>query len=177
MVAGALAAVGAAKHVVAEQRFKCKRGLAVPRSYVKRARAMRAPAFCLDVFSATLIELGVSFDSYFRLPRHLFDALVERIAPFLRRNENQANRACGHLLTPVHRVAVALRWMAGAQWQDIVIGLRPVSKNEIFTSVWMVVDAINTKYAGEWSYPTPGPTANRAERRQAVEFYAKLETR
>lgn len=171
----------AASAVVASLR---KRGMAdapgAARSYVKRARNDRAGDFDLDAMARLLERLGVGFESYFRLPRHLFNEILNDIRPALeqtRPTPRMGVNATGHCITPEHRLAVALRFFAGAQWQDIVVGLRPVSRAEVYDSVWMVVDAVNNAYAGKWDYPRPAEGAPAMEWSAANEFYSKLAIR
>ena len=122
---------------------------------MSRGRTTRPSPFCLERFKETLVALDVPFESYFRLPQETMAGLIERVSPRLRQDTAQAHRTAGHPITPAHRVAIALRWMAGAQWQDILIALQPVSRGEMYKPGWLVVDAINCEYSGEWSYPTP----------------------
>ena len=174
--APAAAAVAAATAVAAKRGQK--RAAARATHYHKRVRADRPSPFDLDEFAALLTHLGVGFEGYFRLPRGLFDKVLDDIRPrLLTAHPEQGGRACGHAITPEHRLAVALRFFAGALWQDIVVGLRPVSKAEVFKSVWLVVDAVNNEYAGKWGYPQPGADAPRHELEAAATKYSYLEAR
>ena len=174
----AATAAGAAVGVAAAlaQRGSKKEGRKRPYKMSGARNVLPAP-FSLDTFAATLVQLNVPFESYFRLPRPLMEGLIERLSPHLRSDKRQAERTAGHCITPEQRVAIALRWMAGAQWQDIVIGLAPVCLGEVYKSVWVVVDAINCEHASAWSCPTPGPNASEGEKRAAGESCIKLETR
>lgn len=80
--AAATAAAAVASAVAAVARRK-RRGysLQAVRNYTKRARAARPKPFDLDVFAAALAHLGIRFESYFRLPRHLFDSVLDDIRP------------------------------------------------------------------------------------------------
>lgn len=175
-LAGA-AAVAVATSVIATL-VKHKQQRQRTRKYtMSRGRTFRPSPFCLERFKETLVALDVPFESYFRLPQEAMESLIERVSPHLRQDTSQAHRTAGHSITPTHRVAIALRWMAGAQWQDILIALQPVSRGEMYKSVWLVVDAINCEYCGEWSYPTPVPGAPAAEMIAATQFWSKLELR
>ena len=146
--------------------------------HVQNARATRRGDFDLNAFAGILSNLGMPFESYFRLPRGLFDDLVARLRPHPTTNPDSTSRnSCGHVITPEQRVAVALRWMAGAQWQDVVIGMQPISRASAYASLWLVVDAINVEYAGKWDYPRPKPGASKEEWAEANVMYAKREQR
>ena len=148
------------------------------RKYTARVRKERPPPFDLDKFEVLLIHLNVGFESYFRLPRPLFDQVLADVRhSLLKAAPEQGLRSNGHIITPEHRLAVALRFFAGAQWQDIVVAMQPICKAEVYTSVWLVVDAINNEYAGKWDYPRPGKDASPGEMAEAVEFYSMLEAR
>lgn len=147
------------------------------RCYNSVMRAARPAPFCLDTLATTLQRSGISFESYFRLSRPLLTTLIERLSPYLQIDKDQGFRSTGHAITPAQRVVVALRWMAGALWQDISIILAPISRKEIYKSIWMVVDAINSEFKGEWAYPTPGPSTGRDEKMTALNMYSKLEMR
>jgi len=148
------------------------------RKYTPRVRKERPLPFDLDRFEALLIHLNVGFESYFRLPRPLFDGVLADIQhSLLRAAPHQGVNSNGHSMTPEHRLAVALRFFAGAQWQDVVVAMQPICKAEVYTSVWLVVDAINNEYAGKWDYPRPGKDAGPGEMAEATEFYSMLEAR
>ena len=174
--AAAAVAAAVAASALARERKRKRRAASGRAPYHKRVRADRPGPFDLDVFAAMLDHLGVGFESYFRLPRGLFNEVLGDIRPRLRTaHPEQAAKSCGHAITPEHRLAVALRFFAGAMWQDIVVDLRPMSKAEVFNSVWLVVDAVNDEYAGKWDYPRPGAGAPHHELAAAATFYSYLE--
>lgn len=144
--------------------------------YVKRVRNDRRGPFDLTDFHELLNHLGISFECYFRITREIFDDILEDIRPHLERdNPQQGVNASGHNITAEHRFAVAFRFFAGALWQDIVVGMQPISKAEVYMSVWLVVNAINNEYVGRWDYPRPEKNAPVAEWTNAMEFYNKIE--
>ena len=174
----AAAAVAAAVAAVVETRRRKARSPLAVRSYAKRVRAARPAAFELKEFEELLAHLGISFESYFRLPRALFGQVLADIRPRLAStNSVKGLNSCGHAITPEHRLAIALRFFAGALWQDIVVSMRPVCKTQVFQSVWLAVDAINNEYAGKWDYPRPAQGAPADEWEKATAFYSMLESR
>lgn len=65
------------------------------------------------------LEPGL-FQRMFRVDRPTFDEIVGRITPFLRqRNERKACNSSGSAITVRTRVAVTLRWLAGASYLDL----------------------------------------------------------
>lgn len=145
------------------------------RLYRMHGRKQRYIEFDLDQFSVELENAGVPFKIYFRLTRELMDELIERLTPHLRVHETKAWNCSGHCITPAHRVAAALRFMAGGQWQDICLTLRPISKAEVYKSLRLVIDAIRREYHENCSYPMPDEDSSAEEINEAHEFYAKRE--
>ena len=92
--ASASAAVAVAVAAIVAATADRKRRHHTVRSYVKRVRADRPPKFQLDEFAAMLVQLGLGFESYFRLPRNLFDEVLSDIYPrLIRAHPEQAVRA------------------------------------------------------------------------------------
>jgi hypothetical protein len=142
--------VGAAAAVVRKRKADRQSGGGArkkKRTYSPGVRTERLPPFDLDKFEALLIHLNVGFESYFRLPRRLFDAVLADVRhSLLRAAPEQGVRSSGHNIVPEHRLAVALRFFAGAQWQDIVVAMQPICKTEVYD--WWTRSTTSTPASG-----------------------------
>jgi hypothetical protein len=87
------------------------------------------------------------FRRTYRVSHKLFCKILDDLRPELETlDERQArNSSVGPIAAEV-RLAVALRWLAGGNVNDIH-RLHHVSKPEMYKSLWRVVDAVNAKYS------------------------------
>lgn len=61
----------------------------------------------------------VEFRDMFRMYRLPFDALMERIRPFMQKSdEKQSIRGCGGVVTLEMKLCMTLRWLAG--WRKVL---------------------------------------------------------
>ncbi|KAJ1457800.1 hypothetical protein M885DRAFT_514888, partial [Pelagophyceae sp. CCMP2097] len=91
------------------------------------------------------------FRTTYRVSHKLFCKILEDLRPELETlDERQARNAPTGAIAAEVRLAVALRWLAGGNVNDIY-RLHHISKSEMYKSLWRVVDAINAKYT--FSFP------------------------
>ncbi|CAB1105047.1 unnamed protein product [Ectocarpus sp. CCAP 1310/34] len=110
------------------------------------------------------------FRRMYRMDEGCFDKLADLLRPILERNDFYARKRTRHGAVPVkHRLAVALRILAGASYMDVAV-LFGIAKETVFHVLWEVVDAINnTPEVGPFFFPQ---TVEECAR-QAKEWEAK----
>jgi hypothetical protein len=113
---------------------------------VKRTR--RDPVVIFD-------EMGViGFRRAYRMHRRTFIDLFEKVEPFMRADDNKRKRGAtpNGPITKLCRFSMAIRFFAGGDRYDIgpVFG---VSSNEVYRSVWRVVDAIHKNSSFDIEFP------------------------
>lgn len=135
----------------------------------------RVGQFDEDAFWAAEKRYG-TFRQTYRLSPSLFCEVHDRIRLRLATDDvAQAERGCGHAISSMQRFVVALRFLAGGSVHDIRRAYGPISEAEIYRSVWMVVAALNTEYAGQWGIPVPKGEPGTPEYRDAIEQLQRLE--
>ena len=94
------------------------------------------------------LEPGL-FQRMFRVDRPTFDEIVSRITPFLRqRNERKACNSSGCSIPVITRVAVTLRWLAGASYLDLCFAWG-VSSSTFFSKrgvLWPTISAMDKAF-------------------------------
>ena len=94
------------------------------------------------------LEPGL-FQRMFRVDRPTFDEIVSRITPFLRqRNERKACNSSGCSIPVITRVAVPLRWLAGASYLDLCFAWG-VSSSTFFSKggvPWPTISAMDKAF-------------------------------
>jgi hypothetical protein len=93
------------------------------------------------------------FKKAYRLSREAFQGVLEGIRAVLTTGDQlQAARSSSGPVAPEVRLAVTLRWLAGGSFHDIH-RLHKISKEEMFNSIWKVVDAVNNHEPWKFSFP------------------------
>jgi hypothetical protein len=82
------------------------------------------------------------FKRMFRLDRATFYSLLTLIRPKLESDQLQAERSSGSPVVPVIKLAIALRYLAGGSYLDLVFAFC-VSHKHVMPYVWQVVTAID----------------------------------
>lgn len=94
------------------------------------------------------------FQQYYRLPKAVFDALLERLRPRIERDAMKQENVSGEAFGPELMLAMTLRWLAGGMWQDIVWvfgrdNCPACSKSCFYKAAWRVIDALLAEYYDE----------------------------
>ena len=98
------------------------------------------------------VEEG-TFHRMYRMDAAAFDVLVDRLRPWLQVNEVKAENAVEAGAVCIEsRVAMALRYLAGALYLD-VFTYHGCSRPVFYVSLWMVIDAINDCRDFEVKFP------------------------
>lgn len=92
------------------------------------------------------------------------EALHDRIGKHLTTQApSEGERSCGHSITSMQRLCVALRYMAGGAHQDIGRVLQPISPQSIYESVDLVAGAANHELKDDWAFPALDDTSKLQE--------------
>ena len=103
------------------------------------------------------------FSSGFRMPRFLFEQLLDKIVPVLanqtvRKRKLPRNREdYDRLLDPYVALAFTLRWLAGAQRWDLAY-MFDVAKTTLHVWTWRVIEAIIYVLRDNIEFPTDEPS-------------------
>ena len=110
-----------------------------------------------------------------RLDRASFNHLHGRIKSSIRtKNREQAKRsrsASGPVASEV-RLAVTLRYLAGGMVDDLAL-IYHISKNEVYSSLWSTIDAINTHPDFDIKFPLDDADALREIEREFAEAHRR----
>ena len=106
-----------------------------------------------DIFN----ELGPYYvRRAYRMTSSDFWALLSIVEPYIvvpkSPRKKHKNGAKNGLITPEIRLSSALRYFAGGRPEDIAL-VHGISHTEVFNSVWMIVDAVNTAPELAFSFP------------------------
>ena len=96
------------------------------------------------------------FTRMFRLNRVAFDDLLTKITDLMpEKDEKKAIASSGSVITNKTRLAITLRWLAGASYLDLMWGFR-VSRSTIYHSeygiIYPTIEAINTVLTMSFPY-------------------------
>jgi len=83
------------------------------------------------------------FRAAFRMTLESFNVLLDVIRPHISAKEPAKASGNSGVIVPEVRLAVALRVLAGGSLHDLKMAWHIYSRNEIYHSLWLVVDAIN----------------------------------
>ena len=115
------------------------------------------------------------FKLRYRLDRASFNHLHGRIKSSIRtKNREQAKRsrsASGPVASEV-RLAVTLRYLAGGMVDDLAL-IYHISKNEVYSSLWSTIDAINTHPDFDIKFPLDDADALREIEREFAEAHRR----
>jgi len=103
----------------------------------------RNRGFALEEMSFLSDEL---FQRMFRVDRSTFALLVDLIDPIIRRDEIKATASSGSSVSTTTRLAVTLRWLAGASSIDLCFAWG-LSKTSIYSDrgvLWPTINAIDS---------------------------------
>ena len=118
-----------------------------------RGRKRVRDAFQWDDFLDELTPLECQ--RLFRMSRVSIDILHERIGHRLETGRpDMGERGCGHSISTMQRLLVALAYFAGAIPPYVEQTFKPISHAEVFISVKLVIQAINVEFKGRWEFPT-----------------------
>ena len=97
---------------------------------------------------------GDEFKQAYRLSRESFHGVVEGIRSQLTTGDRlqAARSSSGPVSPPEVRLAVTLRWLAGGSLHDIH-RLHKISKEEMYKSIWQVLDAVNNHEPWKFAFP------------------------
>jgi hypothetical protein len=98
------------------------------------------------------------FKRMFRIDRATFDEVLKRIAPHLRcRNEVKAANSSGTPIQMKTRLAVTLRWLAGASYLDLCFawGVATSTFYHLDSVLWPTITAIDAAF--ELGFPIDDP--------------------
>ena len=94
------------------------------------------------------------FKKCYRMPETLFWKLERYLQPYLRKRVKRKRGATPNGDIPISsRLSMALRWFAGGEPADI-LQVHGVHYNEVHTSGWEIVDAINLCPELQLGFPT-----------------------
>ena len=102
---------------------------------------------------------GFSSDEFkcaYRLDLGTFKLLLDSIAPSLERDAKQAACSSSGSIAPAIRLSMTLRWLAGGSFHDIYRS-HHVSKDALYESLWLVIDAINNHPDYALNFPVDDP--------------------
>ena len=111
-------------------------------------------------------ELGPTvFRRMYRMHEEDFYKLYDILEPKLPVLTRQRGKTPNGDITNLHRLAMALRFMAGGERYDIA-GVHGVHPGQVYKSLWMIVDAINNTAALDIVFPT----SHEKQREMAAQF-------
>ncbi|KAG7368275.1 DDE superfamily endonuclease [Nitzschia inconspicua] len=118
-------------------------------------------------------ELGPStFRRMYRMREESFFLLLDKLDATMNKVMNRKKRTSGATpngdITNMARLSMALRWFAGGDKLDIA-ALHCVHVNEVYKSVWCVVDAVNAHRDFDITFPTD----HNEQQKMAASFAAK----
>ena len=130
----------------------------------KLASAFSWAAHCGQLTSA-------EFKMRYRIDELSFDVLLEKIRDKIDiKDESQAakSRSSVGKIVPEARLALTLRYLAGASYLDLKLCYTPISTASLYKSIWVCVDAINE------AFPVEFPIDDEAKLREIARgFQAK----
>lgn len=85
------------------------------------------------------------FKKYFRMNRPAFNEILEKIRPHITKNRAKAVNSSGFSVSPVVKLATALRFLAGGIYLDLAFGFN-IPHNTVLVYVWEVLEAIDLEF-------------------------------
>jgi len=122
----------------------------------KPANPHRNRGYAIEEFGRLTPAL---FKLMFRVTRDMFDEILAKIEPQIKRDATYAINSSGHPIATTTRLAVTLRWLAGGSYLDLCFAWG-ISKSSFFSEsgvLWPTIDAIDKAY--EIGLPIDDPAA------------------